>query len=159
MNFPKASSIKKSFNSISKGQQPSHVKCCFKSLSSFSLSLSLSLSSLLFTEACFTALVIQVAFCPKFHQFLYFGLRFLSGHQFLLLVEVNSRSWQWEEQSSPSFDFRPEHESHLECQNPAGNAGSGWNSPELRTRQNFGGGGGVLLHRSKHQNGTEFKTL
>ena len=104
-----------------------------------SLSLSLSLSSLLFTEACFAALVIQVAFCPKFHQFLYFGLRFLSGHQFLLLVEANSRSWQWEEQSSPSLDFRPQHESHLECQNPAWNAGSGWNSPELRTRQNRGG--------------------
>ena len=116
------------------------MKCCFKSLSSFSLSLSLSLSSLLFTEACFTALVIQVAFCPKFHQFLYFGLRFLSGHQFLLLVEANSRSWQWEEQSSPSLDFRPQHESHLEFQNPAWNASSGWNSPELRTRQTGGGG-------------------
>ena len=50
----------------------------------------LSLSSFLFTEACFAALVIQVVFRPKFPQFLYFGLRFLSGHQFLLLVEVNS---------------------------------------------------------------------
>ena len=155
MNFPKASSIKKkSFNSISKGQA-SHVNCCFKSISSFSLPISLSLLSLLFTEACFTALVIQVVFCPKFHQFLYFGLRFLSGHQFLLPVEVNSKLRQWEEQWSPSLDFRLEHESPLECQNPTRNAGSGWNSPELRTRQNRG----VLFHRSKHRNKTEFKTL
>ena len=131
------------------------MNCCFKYISSFSLPISLSLLSLLFTEACFTALVIQVVFCPKFHQFLYFGLRFLSGHQFLLPVEVNSKLQQWEEQSSPSLDFRLEHESPLECQNPARNACSGWNSPELRTRQNRG----VLFHRSKHRNKTEFKTL